>query len=228
MEIEDSETNHLESPFDFLELSDVQPHFADLNIELLRARHIQKDDYYSFKILSNHFEKVANYYRTLYQLELVRDRMDSEPYYYLQQPEEGKGKVSDQSRHRELSEESTVIGIMLLHMYYERYFTEPKEIRWEDILKEIMESDNRDLYKKMFLNDVRNEYTDQELDLVKKLFRKVIREFNILGWVKRLAADDDDEIHFVIRQSIHRLAKLYREELEWFEKFSETFSFKKD
>jgi hypothetical protein len=215
------------NPFGFLEAEEVQKHFADLNIELLRGRHIQKDDYYLFQLSGTYYKELQFYYRVLYRLEFIKDRMDNEFYFYLQPPEEGKGEIADQSRHRELTEENTVIGIMLLSMYYDRYFTSPKEISWEDIQKEIQESDNKSLYKSLLFNDIRNDYSDTEWENVKKIFRRSLREFDSLGWVKRQSAEDGEKINFMIKESIHRLAKLYHEEINNFDQFSESYSLNK-
>jgi len=216
------------NPFGFLEAEEVQKHFADLNIELLRGRHIQKDDYYLFQLSGTYYSELRYFYKALYRLDFVRDRMDNEFYFYLQPTEEGKGEISDQSRHKELSEENTVVGIMLLAMYYDRYFTSPKEIFWEDIRKEILESDNSSLYRKILFNDLRNDYSDPEWENVKKVFRRALREFDALGWVARQSAEEGEKIHFTIKESIHRLAKLYQNEIINFEQFSESYFHKKD
>jgi hypothetical protein len=223
MENENS-NEELINPFGFLEVEEVQKHFADLCIELLRGRHVQKNDYYLFQLVSSYYKELQYYFKTLYRLSLVRDRMDNEFYFYLDIPPDGKSEISEQTRHKELSDENTFVGIMLLSMYYDRYFSNPKEIYWDDIQKEIMESDNSDLYKSALFNDIRKDYTDPEWDNVKKMFRKALREFDGLGWVSRQLSEDVDKIHFVIKESIHRLAKLYSEEIVNFKSFSEAYS----
>lgn len=221
-------SEELNNPFEFLESAEVQSNFADLNIALLRGRHIQKDDYYSFQMLSTYFKELIHYYKSLYRLELVRERIDNEFYYYLQPPDDGRSAVSDQAKHKVLSEENTMIGIMLLSMYYDRYFTFPKEIHWDDLQKEIQDSDNSIHYKKLLFNDVRQDYSDSEWESIKKTFRKALREFDVLGWIAKLPEEEGEKIHFEIKESIHRLAKLYSEEINNFEEFSNSYKLNKE
>lgn len=208
-----------ESPFAFLEEKDTQDHFANLNIELLRGAHIQKDNYYLFQLLSNHEPDLHSFYKTFYGLNLVSDKYDNEVFFYLDLYEESKGKLYPSSRHRELSEGEVVIAIMLLNMYYDRYFEHSKEIQWSDIRKEILEGENSALYKKLIFNDVRDEYSDPEWEGAKKNFKRTLRDLSVLGWIKRLSNEDSEDIHFSIKESIHRFAKLYATEINSFDEF---------
>lgn len=212
-----------ENEFAFIEDTETQNYFADLNIELLKGNHIQSDSYYLFKLLSKHENDIRNYYDKLYSLNLVKDKYDNESFYYLDFFIEGKGKLSHPTRHKELSEAETIMGIMLLNMYYERYFEHPKEIKWLDIRKEILESENSSSYKLILFNDIRDDYSDPEWDTAKKTLKRTLRDFSVLGWTSRLTEEDGEEINFLLKVSIHRFAKLYDEEISNFDKFVHSY-----
>lgn len=213
-----------EQPFDFLNDTFVKQHFADLNIVLLNGRHIQQRDGPLFQLLDDYFEHFRHYYESLYGLNLVKNTRDNIIYYYLDFPEDAPSKMPERSR--QLTQRETIIGIMLLNMYYDRYFDEVKEIHWSHIATEILEGKNSDLYKKLFFGDVRDFYSPKEWGRRKKNFRDTIRTFDKLGWVEQrssASSDDKDDIHFILQPSIHRLAKLYRQELENFNDFVESY-----
>lgn len=205
--------------FTFLNEELVQTYFADLNIELLRGAHIQSDQYYLFRLLKEKENEIRSYYRSLYNLDLIRDKYDTEIYFYLDFLDDGKGKVSQQQRHRELSTQNTITGLILLKLYYDQYFESHKEIQWQDIQKEIMESEFSSGFKRIFFSEIREFYTDPEWEPVIKRFKRCLREFEILGWVKKMDSSDEDIIHFQIKESIQRFAKLYEKELTHFDEF---------
>lgn len=203
-------------------------HFADLNISLLRGAHVQRDDFYLHQLLTTYEEPITKYYKVYYSLKLVKEKINSEPFFYLDFFEESKGKVSNPTRHRELTEFEVIIGISLLKMYYDRYFENSKDIIWEDIRKEIMENENSSHYKQIFFNSVREDYSDLEWLPVKRKILRTLSNFEVLGWIKRNKEVGEEEIHFKIKESIHRFASLYREALENFEKFVEIYKQRKD
>lgn len=212
--------------FDFLCAPFVKQYFADINIALLNGRHIQQRDDTLFKLLDEYFENFHYYYEFLYGLNLEKKIEDNTIYYYLDFPEATQTKMSTQERSRQLTPRETVIGIMLLNMYYDRYFEDAKEIRWSHIETEILEGKNSNLYKKLFFGDVRSVYTPHEWGLRKKNFKDTIRIFVKLGWVAQYSSnfyEDKDDIHFTIQPSIHRLATLYKQELENFEDFAKSY-----
>lgn len=204
--------------YSFLGDEKVQQHFADVNIELLRGRHIQQEEFYSFQLLSNYEREFGMYYDTLYGMVLNKEIKDNQSYFYLSFPDDAKGKLYHSDRHKELSEIQTIIGIILMNMYYERYFEHQKEIRWEEIKKEITEGEFAEDYQRVFFGEARAAFTDTEWEELKKRFRRTIRDFEKLGWVKLLTTDEH-EIHFVLKESIHRFAKLYQTEVENFDQF---------
>ena len=210
--------------FSFLENEEVQIHFADLNIDLLRGRHIQRDDYYSFELLDKYEDDLRYYYTSLYGLVLTKEKVGTEIYYYLDFSQDGRGKLSSPSRYKQLSDTQVIIGIMLLNMYYDRFFNHLKEIDKEDIKKEILEGENSHLYKKLLFDDIRDDYSDLEWNKVIVWLKKTLKDFDTLGWIQRQQSLDLDEIRFTIKESIHRLAKLYKNEIENFDQFVEEYN----
>lgn len=207
------------NPYSFLSNATVQKYFADLNIELLQGKHIMENDYYSFQLLREYYEpELKQYYRELYNLNLEKNTIDNSTYFYLDFPTDSKGKLNNSNRYRELSEQQVIIGIILLNMYYDRYFKYPKELFWEDIKTEIEQSESKDLYKVLFFAEIRDFYTDKEWERVQDLFRRAINSFTQLGWLKKLSKGKED-IHFELKESIHRFTELYKYEIEDFPQF---------
>ncbi len=206
--------------FSFLADEKVQQHFADVNIELLRGRHIMQDEFYAFQLLSNYEKEFSMYYDNLYGMVLNKEVKDNQTYFYLSFPDAAKGKLYHSDRHKELTEVQTIIGVILMNMYYERYFEHQKEIRWEELKKEIMEGEFASDYQRVFFGESRGAFTDIEWEELKKRFRRTVRDFEKLGWV-RLISTDEHEIHFVLKESIHRFAKLYENEVQNFDQFIE-------
>lgn len=206
------------SPFFFLSNANVQNHFADLNIDLLQGKHIMSNDYYSFQLLRDYYPELKQYYHELYQLNLEKVTIDNSAYFYLDFPVDSKGKLNNSNRYREISEQQVIIGIILLNMYYDRYFEYPKELFWENIKEEIEQSELKDLYKNLFFGEIRTFYTDREWERVQELFRRTLNSFAQLGWINKLSKGKED-IHFELKESIHRFAELYKFEIEDFPQF---------
>jgi len=224
--------NENKSPYSFLEYEDVQRSFADLNISLLEGRHIQKSDSRIFHLLKSYPDELKYYYESLYGLELTHGKYDNQSYYYLSFPHDSKGRLSDPSRYRPLSDQNTIMGIMLLNIYHEKFFDKEKEVTWDDFVKIIMEGENSDLYKKLWFSDIRDNYDYSEWK--KRFYDKVsntLKEFQKLGWVtgeipKKSGteiAQIQEELRFQINVSINRFAKLYENEINNFDEFVEKY-----
>lgn len=215
--------------FSFLNLRDVQAHFADLNIALLGGRHIQAGEGYNFTLLNNYPDQFKFFYRSLYGLELKHSRVENIDYYYLDFPDEGKGKLYSSDRFREMTPWEVIIALMLLNMYYDRFFDQTKIINWVVIQKEITESEIANLYKKAFFNStVRDHYSDSEWKSLFDAFKRVLRNFDRWGWVKLQPAEESDgDLVFVIRESIDRFGKLYQYEISQFDNFIEQINQKR-
>lgn len=216
MENEDYEIND----YSFLSEESVEKHFADINILLLSGKHIDHKYYAEYTVLESYELQWRSFYSNLYRLNLVADIADRSRYYYLDFTENGKGKLSDASRNKELTELQTLIGLTLLDMYCQKYFDEEKIIHWNDIKTQILESDHQEAYKRILFNDIRDSYDEKEWSTVENKFGKTINSFDKLGWVEKQSGKNEALV-FEIRPAIHRLAKLYQEELQKFELFSQ-------
>lgn len=223
----DREVNH---DFSFLSFTDVQAHFADLNISLLRGRHVQTGEGYIFTLVNNYVSEFTFYYRSLYGLDLKREKSENIEYYYLDFPEEGKGKLYSSDRHREMSAWDSLIALMLLNMYYDRLFDHTKTINRPILENEIMNSDLAPLYKKIFFNNViRDFYSDPEWKTAMDHYKRALRTLDQLGWVKLLpSGEGDGDILFIIRESINRFSNLYHYEISHFDTFVEQIMQKKN
>ena len=216
-------TKSVNSPFLFLEDSFVQEHFADLNIALLRGKHIQSDQFYLYKVLQQFTYGLRHYYKALYRLELVKETTNEGAFYYLDCPEDSRGKLNTLSRSKELTESQIILGIMLLNMYYDRYFEQTKEVKYENIEYEVMEGENSTLYRKLLFGEVRETYSDQEWKSPRTRIKNVLRDFEQLGWVQQLPTEADEETAYILRTSILRFQKLYEREIMHFEEFVESY-----
>lgn len=212
--------NHEINDYTFLSEESVEKHFADINILLLSGKHIDHKYYLEYTVLESYESHWRNFYSRLYKLNLVADISNRSRYYYLDFTENGKGKLSDVSRNKEITELQTLIGLTLLDMYYQKYFDEEKIIYWNDIKIQILESDHQNAYKRILFNDIRDSYDEKEWSTVENKFGKTIDSFDKLGWVQKQSGRNE-ELVFEIRPAIHRLAKLYQEELQNFESFSQ-------
>lgn len=212
--------NYEISNYSFLSEESVEKHFADINILLLSGKHIDHKYYTEYTVLESYESQWSSFYSNLYRLNLVVDISDGSRYYYLDFTENGKGKLSDASRNKELTELQTLIGLTLLDMYYQKYFDEEKIIYWNDIKTQILESDHQEAYKRILFNDIRASYDEKEWNEVHTKFSKAIENFDKLGWVEKQSGRNEVLV-FEIRPAIHRLAKLYQEELQDFGSFSQ-------
>jgi hypothetical protein len=207
--------------FAFLNFRDVQAHFADLNIALLGGRHIQTGEGYYFTLVNSYPADFKHFYQTLYGLDLKQGRAENIDYYYLDFPEESNGRLNTTDRFREMTPWEMLFALMLLNMYYDRFFEQSKELSWQVVRKEIEEGELAPLYRKAFINSASREtFSDQEIKNVFDHFKRVLRTFDRWGWVKIIQAEDaDGDVVFLIRESIDRFGKLYNYEISEFDSF---------
>ena len=154
----------------------------------------------------------------MYGLVLVEEKKDNEIFYYLDFPDEGKGKLYQSDRFKELTEQQTIMGVILMNMYYERYFNISKIVTWDELKKAILDGEFSNYYKRLFLGEVRNDYTDPEWDNLRKRIKKLVSSFETLGWVRKVSGEES-ELNFELRPSINRFVKLYNHEIEHFDEF---------
>lgn len=205
---------------DIFKQSDLQKHFANINIELLRGKHIQDDTYYHYKLLSKYFDELKKYYQVFYQLILEKKTFEGVTYFYLTFSLDSKGVLSEHSRHRDLTEIETITAITLLQMYYDKYFENVKEVSFKDIQSRIKESEFSNLYKSVFFKSgIRDNFTPKEWSFVMKNIKNVIQDFQQLGWVDKYTQKGDNDFSFVIKESIHRFQLMYEYEIANFEEF---------
>lgn len=206
--------------YEFLREERVEKHFADVNFMLLSGKHISEKYYTAFSLLEDKVDQFTQLYKSLYNLNLVADRFDGHPYFYLDFFDTAKGKFTDSSRHKELTETQTLIGLMLLDIYYKRFFDEHKIVRWAELRSIILESEQQDAYKRILFNEVRasNTYDAREWSNVHRKINSVIELFDKIGWVEKQTLTEDVP-DFEIKPAINRLAKIYERELMDFEAF---------
>lgn len=216
--------------YDFLLDDKIEKHFADINIMLLSGRHIDERYYTAFSILEEKASQWTQFYKNLYNLNLIDDKFDSHRYFYLDFFDTAKGKFTDNSRHRELSETQTLVGLMLLDIYHKRYFDEQKMISWTDLKNIIIEGEQQEAYKRILFNEARESYDAREWGYVTKKINSAVDLFDKLGWVeKRSSSQGEVSVpDFEIRPAINRLAKLYGYELQNFESFASSLKKEED
>lgn len=199
--------------YSFLLEEDVQRNFADLHTCLLSGKHVCfTEDYTFYSLLEKYEAHWKFFYRNLYGLNLADDTFDQQVYYYLDFFDSDRGKLNDSSRSRQLTELQTIIGLVLLDMYYHRYFNERKIIYWPDIKRMIEDSEFREQYQKLLFRVIRPSYTEQEWSRVERLFNETITIFAKLGWVLKMSGQGE-ELIFEIKPAIFRMAKIYEQEL---------------
>jgi len=207
-------------PYAFLCEERVEKHFAEINIMLLSGKHIDQRTYAIFTLLEETKDHWGTFYKNLYNLHFVEANFDGHTYFYLDFFDENKGRFSTSSRHRELTELQTLVGLALLDIYYKRFFDEKKIIKWSDITALIIEGEQTQAYKKIFFNSIResNAYDEKDWKQVERKITTVVDAFDKLGWVEKLSSQNE-ELVFEIRPAINRLAKIYESELNHFDDF---------
>ena len=206
---------------------DLKSNFADLHDSLRSGRHIQSSDGIWFEILKKkaNFESLKNFYEEVYLVDLKEDRKG---YFYIDFFEGSKGKLSDTYSHnviKKLDGWQHLVGVMLLKMFYEKWYENDKVITWEDIYLEIIDKEYYAQYQRILFGKNRNraENLDKnEIESASSKFFKAIMDFNKLGWVKILVPKSEKENwQFRLNVSIHRLAELHQRDLDDIDTFTE-------
>jgi len=203
--------------FSFLNDVQVQKHFAELNIELLRGRHIMPSTAALFALLMQYEESLVYYYKSLYGLKLEKRTHDNVTYFYLEFPEAGKGQLSDSRLYQEMDAKTTIVTFILANLYFANYFSYDKKIIWDDIHYEIEHGEHKEAYQQLFFNEHRQYYSDKEWDNVKTKFSTAINFLNRIGLVEK--DDVEETLSFTILPTIHHFIEMYRNEIEHIDVF---------
>lgn len=211
------------SSFPFLNTEQAKKYFADADIALKQGRHLQDfgNDIRMFSFVDEYFEKgLEEYYKKFFGMNLVRDSNDNEKFYYLDFPEDGKGRLGRENRSKELEDEKIIFGILLLNLYKEKFF-EQKEFLWQELEQTFKESEHKELWQGILYGKIKPNYTPKEELDVKDKVRKILIDFEKLGWI---FFKNQEEIHFEILPSIERLSKLYEDVINNVESIEEYLS----
>jgi len=196
------------SNFPFLNTEQAKRYFADADIALKQGRHIQDygNDIRIFSFVDEYFEMgLEEYYKQLFGMNLVRASNDNEKFYYLDFPDDGKGKLGKENRSKELEDEKVIFAILFLNFYKEKFF-EQKEFLWQELEQTFKESEHKELWQAILYGKIKQNYTPKEELDVKDKVRKILADFEKLGWI---TFKNQEEVHFEILPSIERMSKLY-------------------
>lgn len=194
--------------YQFLNSEDAMKYFADADIALKQGRHIQNfgNDTNIFYFIDEYFDKgLEDYYVNFWWMNLIKDSNDNERFYYLDFPEGSRAKFGKENRYKELEGDRMIFAILLLNLYNEKFFEE-KEISWQELEQIFKESENKNLWKKLLFGKDKENYTPAEEQNVKDKVRRILSDFEKLGWI---IMKNEDEMQFEILPSIARISKLY-------------------
>jgi hypothetical protein len=197
--------------YQFLTYEVSQKYFADTDFALRQGKHIQDIDEERriFRYLTEYYEELSLYYLDLFNVYLRKEFVDTDSYFYLDFPEENKGRFRYE-RSWELRDKYLIFGILLLSLYYDKFF-EKKESSWEELEQIISEGENKEKWMRLLFPEVRASQTITEWSNLKRTVKNALDDFEHLRWIRW---SDKEEIVFEILPAIHRLAKLYKREIE--------------
>jgi hypothetical protein len=161
-----------------------------------------------FSFVDDSYERgLKEYYQQFFQMNLVRDTNDNQKFYYLDFPEDGKGKFGKENRSKELEADKVIFGILLLNIFKDKFF-EHKEMEWNEFDQIFKESEHKELWQKLLFGKLKNSYTPNEEQNVKDKVKSILKDFEKLGWVE---IKNIEEVKFEIMPSIERISRLYRD-----------------
>ena len=209
--------------YPFLNTEQAKKYFADADITLKQGRHIQDfgSDIRLFSFIDEYFDKgLEYYYKQFFGMNLVRDKSDNGKFYYLDFPDDGKGKFGKENRSKELEDDKVIFGILFLNLYKEKFF-EQKLFHWSELEQAFKEGEHKDLWQNILFGKLKKNYTTKEEQDVKDKVRKILIDFEKLGWI---VFKSQEEIQFEILPSIERLGKLYEDVIKNLESIEEYLS----
>lgn len=208
------------SNYSFLNSEQAKKYFADADIALKQGKHLQDfgSDIRLFSFIDEYFDKgLEEYYKQFFGMNLISDKSDNGKFYYLDFPEDGKGKLGKENRSKELEDDKVIFAILLLNLYKERFF-EQKEFHWQDLEQTFKEGEHKELWQNILFGKVKQNYTVREEQDVKDKVRKILTDFERLGWI---VFKNQDEVQFEILPSIERIGKLYGDVIDNVESIEE-------
>ena len=206
--------------YPFLNSEQATKYFADADIALKQGRHIQDfgTDIRLFSFIDEFYEKgLEDYYKQFFGMNLVSDKSDNGKFSYLDFPDDGKGKFGKENRSKELEDDKVIFAILFLNLYKERFF-EQKEFTWQDLEQIFKEGEHKELWQKILFTKVKQNYTPREEQDVKDKVKKILSDFEKLGWI---VFKNQDEIHFEVLPSIERISRLYGDVIDNLESIEE-------
>lgn len=211
-----NESLGLPSLYSFLATPEIKMRFAKLNGKLLRGRHIQANtDPVDYNLLNqfNYFDNFRFFYQQLYNLELHKRNFGGiEACFYLDFSDNGYNELTGPNKPIPLTPTQTKFGLMILNMFYEKFFERTKQVTWSEIEEIIMHSERQEDYKRVFFGSVRDNYSSSERGRLRSLFCQMTKRFDELGWIS--ANNLEGDFNFIINVSIRRLEDMYKEELK--------------
>ena len=196
--------------YQFLNSDRAEKYFADADITLKQGKHLQNygNDSRIFSFVDEYFEKgLQEYYLRFFKMNLVRGTNDNQKFYYLDFPDDGKGKLGKENRSKELESDKVIFAILLLNMFNHKFF-ENKEIEWMELDQTFKEGEHKELWQKLLFGKIKNNYTPTEEQSVKEKVKSILKDLEKLGWVE---IKNLDEVKFEIMPSIERISRLYRD-----------------
>ncbi|MEZ5013609.1 MAG: chromosome partition protein MukE [Chitinophagales bacterium] len=206
--------------YPFLNSEQATKYFADADIALKQGRHIQDfgTDIRLFSFIDEFYEKgLEDYYKQFFGMNLVSDKSDNGKFYYLDFPDDGKGKFGKENRSKELEDEKVIFAILFLNLYKERFF-EQKEFTWQELEQIFKEGEHKELWQNILFSKVKQNYTPREEQDVKDKVRRILSDFEKLGWV---VFKNQEDIHFDVLPSIERISRLYGDVIDDLESIEE-------
>ncbi|MCK9480159.1 MAG: chromosome partition protein MukE [Bacteroidia bacterium] len=206
--------------YPFLNSEQATKYFADADIALKQGRHIQDfgTDIRLFSFIDEFYDKgLEDYYKQFFGMNLVSDKSDNGKFYYLDFPDDGKGKFGKENRSKELEDDKVIFAILFLNLYKERFF-EQKEFTWQELEQIFKEGEHKELWQNILFSKVKQNYTPREEQDVKDKVRKILSDFEKLGWI---VFKNQEEIHFEVLPSIERISRLYGDVIDNLESIEE-------
>lgn len=206
--------------YPFLNSEQATKYFADADIALKQGRHIQDfgTDIRLFSFIDEFYEKgLEDYYKQFFGMNLVCDKSDNGKFYYLDFPDDGKGKFGKENRSKELEDDKVIFAILFLNLYKERFF-EQKEFTWQELEQIFKEGEHKELWQNILFSKVKQNYTPREEQDVKDKVRKILSDFEKLGWI---VFKNQEDIHFEVLPSIERISRLYGDVIDNLESIEE-------